>query len=525
MRFVYFFIVVVAILLTKSHSLSNDSNFLSTRRSTRTDHLLAQQRIAPVGGNNRSSREESVAFFASTNTRDDGRSNDETNGDDGSKWRIWSVIMELEANGLSSSSPSGTGAIVGLLDDDDDDDGQVVGLTNRVIQILQQWGESWAGQSGWHTLLNKKSLLHEVEESIVTLHFLLNWLERRCEQTPVTLVDVCCGKGILSMLASCLFRDVVSTHVTGIIMLDKQRDINWNHILASNENAQEECRPMIQTWGGCNLHDIDQITERLEGRYGPVALVGVHLCNLLSPACVGVANTLGPEKCPFLCLAPCCLPRVVRDLHKPDNGVMIPRRTISKYDKEGSSLPVRTHETAEGRRLRKEANQLRVAAKKRTFTDSPCYLCSEMHPIHKCKLLPPDENERLDIFQRAAAVNPCWKCGEIGHFRKDCPSIELASKPRLALPPTMYLDVSSVLNKDDDDEEIHGEEKKSRSLFEGYCHLLGTAVQRDTVEVFDVGLMNTSAQHDNAANHDNWNRGRKSIFIVASASDKLTQHF
>ena len=90
--------------------------------------------------------------------------------------------------------------------------------------------------------------------------------------------------------------------------------------------------------------------------------------------------------------------------------------------------------------------------------------------------------------------------------------------PRLALPPTMYLDVSSVLNKDDDDKEIHGDEKKSRSLFEGYCHLLGTAVQRDTVEVFDVGLMNTSAQHDNAANHDNWNRGRKSIFIVASAS-------
>ena len=264
MRFVKFFIVV-AILLSKSHSLFVDRNFLSTRRSTRTD-LLAQ-RIAPVGDNR--SRER-VAF--ASNARDD-RSN-ETNGHDGSKWRIWSVIKELEANGLSSSSSSsssssGSDAIAGLLGDDC----HIVGLTNRVIQILQHWGESWAGRSGWHTLLNKKSLFHEVEESIVALHFLLEWLERRCEQndTPVTLVDVCCGKGILSMLASYLFRG--STHVTSIIMLDKQQDINWNHIIASNESAQEESRPMIQTWGGCNLNEIDQITERFEVN-GPVALVG-----------------------------------------------------------------------------------------------------------------------------------------------------------------------------------------------------------------------------------------------------------
>ncbi|KAL3771618.1 hypothetical protein ACHAW5_006645 [Stephanodiscus triporus] len=514
MRFVDFF-VAVAILLPKADSLSIGVNFLSKRRSQRVN-VLAQS-ITAVG-DNRSS--EGGAFASNTRY---GRSNEPV--DDGSKWRIWSVIKELETNGLSwSSSSLGSDLTAGVLSDDS----QVVDLTNHVIRILRQWGESWAGQSGWHTLLNKKSLLHEVEESIVALHFLLDWLGRRCKQndTPIILVDVCCGKGILSMLASYLFRGTTSTHVSRIIMLDNQKDINWSHIIASNESAQGECRPIIQTWSRCNLHDIDQIVERLEGTYdgsihsinGPVALIGIHLCKLLSPACIGIANSLGPEKCPFLCLAPCCLPRVVRDLSKSNNGIIIPKKSKIKYGEEGSLLPVRTYESAEERQQRKEANQRRDDAKKRTCTDAPCYLCSEMHPIHKCGLLPPDENERLDIFQRVAAANPCWKCGEIGHFRKDCPSTELAAKPRLTLPPTMYLDVSSLLQKDDDDKEIEDTEHKSRGPFEGYCHLLGTALQRDTVKVIDVGLINSSAQHNNAANRDNWNRDRKSILIVASAS-------
>jgi hypothetical protein len=123
--------------------------------------------------------------------------------------------------------------------------------------------------------------------------------------------------------------------------------------------------------------------------------------------------------------------------------------------------------------------------KKRTFVDTPCYLCSEMHPIHKCDLLPPDANERLEIFQIAVATNPCWKCSEIGHFRKDFPSTELTSTPRLALPPTIYLDVSSVLRRECVEDEIQGEGKKGNGPFEGYCKLLGTAIQRDRVNVFD----------------------------------------
>jgi len=302
-------------------------------------------------------------------------------------------------------------------------------------------------------------------------------------------------------------------------MLDKQKDINWNHIIASNESAQGDGRPMIKTWGGCNLHEIDNMVEKLDGNNGPLALVGIHLCKQLSPSCAGVVNSLGPEKCPFLCLAPCCLPRVVRNLSKSNNNGMLPKRnkmqgalsTKNLAKETYQTVPVRKFESAEERQSRIDANKRREGAKKRTFADVPCYLCSEIHSIHRCNLLPADENERMDIFQKAAALNPCWKCGKIGHFRKDCPSTQQASKPRLALPPTVELDVASVLKPG-------GKRNESKGPFESYCQLLSTAVERDNIDVYDVGLVNNSAQHNNAANADNWNRDRKSIYIVASAS-------
>jgi hypothetical protein len=418
-------------------------------------------------------------------------------------WKIWSVINELETNGISNSNNAHVRS----------KECHNIDVTNTVVQILRYWGDLWAGQSDWQSLLNKKALLHEVEESIVALQFLVDWLEDRSKQnnnSPVTLVDVCCGKGILSMLASYLFRGKTASHVFSIIMLDKQQNINWNHIVESNKHAESEDRPTILTWGGCNLHDVDTIVERLEGydTCGPLALIGIHLCKQLSPSCIGLVNILGPEKCSFLCLAPCCLPRVVTTMSKSRNGGMMPKR-IKSAQQIPLTISVRTHESEEERQARKEANLRRDGAMKRTFADVPCYLCSETHPIHKCNLLPFDENERIDIFQKAAALNPCWKCGETGHFRENCPKTEQPSRPRLALPPTMDLDVTGS--------ELCSEQD-GYGLFEGYCHLLGTAVQRADVKVLDVGLVNNSAYHDNAANLDNWNRDRKSIFIVSTTS-------
>lgn len=171
---------------------------------------------------------------------------------------------------------------------------------------------------------------------------------------------------------------------------------------------------------------------------------------------------------------------------------------------------------------------------KKNSSSLRCYLCSEIHPIHKCILLPADKNERIEILQKAADSTPCWKCGEnghiakyctsaqqtgkspipcwkcgeIGHLRKDCTSTQTSAKPPLSLPPIVDLDIASVLGK--------GVMAKESNVLERYSGLLAKSLQRDNVKVLDVGLVNDSAQHENGAN--NWNSDRKSFFIVATAS-------
>jgi len=395
---------------------------------------------------------------------------------DGSNWRIWSVIDQLEERQQQDKSSDF--------------------ITNKVIQVLHQWGSEWSGHSGFQSLLNKKSLLHEIEESIVALQTLHDWLEKRSNnESPVTLVDVCCGKGITSMLTSYVF---CTSTVSDIIMLDKQ-DINWNHISASNDKieSQGEDRPFIETWQ-CNLHEIDSVVERLENKQ-QLALIGIHLCKQLSPACASVVNALGPEKAPFLCLAPCCLPLAARNFAKTNR-----QANDMPILKKKTTIEVRTYESAEERQARKDANQKRLAAKKRTFMDQPCILCAEIHPVQKCGLLPLDLNEQRIIFERAALSRPCWLCGEVGHQKANCPNNDAqeSSKPRLTLPPTIEMNLTEAFLD------------KSKAPFDSYVDMLSKAIERDNVKICDSGLT-TNAFHDNDANRDNWNAQRKSLYIVA----------
>ena len=392
-------------------------------------------------------------------------------------WHVFRAANELEENGLSMADNTWSNR----RQDD---------LTRQTVRILRQWGAEWAGKREMQTLLNKPELLHEIEECIVALAPFFDWLDkfmtRREGMEPITLVDVCAGKGILSMLASYVLQG--DSRVKQIVMLDKAK-MNWNHILIANNDAERNDRPPIITWSKCNLHEIDEVVGRLNDLDTPLALVGLHLCKTLSPTFLGISNRLGAVTCPYVCLAPCCLPRAVA---KPKH---------SGKESKARTIDVMAYETEEQRLERNEALARRRAAMKR-FSDCECFLCkSTSHRVQNCNLLPADVDMQIDIFRKSAASMPCWRCGELGHLKEQCPSDQAAGKPSLVQPPHLSLDVSSVMDSD--------------RPFETYCELLSTALDRSTVRIEENLLVNNrrvNKQHTGS----NWNSGRKSTFIIGT---------
>ena len=128
----------------------------------------------------------------------------------------------------------------------------------------------------------------------------------------ITLVDVCCGKGICSLLASYLFKN--DTRISKILMMDKPNftekhnkgPADWAYIETINANAYTENRPKIETHQE-NLFESDKVMELLpckdEQEEDVIALIGIHLCKNLSPAFIGLVNALGQDRVPFCCLA------------------------------------------------------------------------------------------------------------------------------------------------------------------------------------------------------------------------------
>jgi hypothetical protein len=367
------------------------------------------------------------------------------------------------------------------------------------------------------------SLLHEVEESLVALEMLAAWLQGEGVPSKVTIVDLCCGKGVFSMLLSFLggpensevpcFREQVSR----ILMVDKMSasKVNWRHIREANADATAAaaaadtgaeghlhtsdapnlfyCSPCVEPgtlphrracipidiWDACNIHEVGsprlvfrggggvlnrifgvvthhnsrlfacthlvqaEFAAKLNDWPGPLAIVGIHLCKGLSPRCVGLFNTMGPTKVPFLCLAPCCLPRLTQ-----------------------KHIRVDMFENPEQLRQRAEAEARRARVKSRV--------------------------------REVGQVKTCWKCGEVGHGKTDCPSTQLSSRPAKADPPAAFIDVQSV--------------KNAPAPFDAYCEALMTTIQAETTQLRVVTMEGTAKTHDAR----NWNQNRKCSWLVAS---------
>lgn len=376
------------------------------------------------------------------------------------KWNIWATIEKLEET-QNEFYPD---------------------VTRRVIPILRAWGEKWGGDLDWRSILNKGTLIKEVEESIVAIHYLLQATTSESGQPKIIVMDVCAGKGFFSFLLSYL----KPPQVQEIIMVEKA-DINWHHIIhGANPTAETEGRPKITIWDNTNLHDYDNVLERLMDLPLPVAMTGIHLCKQLGPSFCGLVNGLGP-KCVYACLAPCCVPRAV---------------TAQKNNKNKTSKPfvvsVQLEESHDDRQTRKDYMEMKGRLKKKP-EGGPCYYChNDDHGIIACPILPTLPRPEQVIIRQAfhAATIPCWNCLELGHFKSACPVAVERSTPLSMQAPTTELDVSRVLASD--------------KPYNAYCYLLAESFQNRKFEVIETEL-ESSERHQAG----NWNGAAKNIFIVA----------
>ena len=380
-------------------------------------------------------------------------------------------------------------------------------LTTDVVQILRYWGNNPNDDVHLQRILNKSNLLQEIEEATVALGLFIEWMETSSffeSNKKITLIDVCCGKGICSLLASYLFKN--DTRISKILMMDKPNftekhnkgPADWAYIETINANAYTENRPKIETHQE-NLFESDKVMELLtckdEQEEEVMALIGIHLCKNLSPAFIGLVNALGQDRVPFCCLAPCCLPRVVLQGDKKGKS--------SHTSARKSVINVAQYETPLQRQARLRALQNRRNAKQRhTSATRKCFLCqSTDHTVRQCRELSSySASEQSKILNQAAALEPCWKCGELGHKKRDCPSQQISGLPAQISRPLTQLDVSQVMSMD--------------NPFLTYCNLLGSAIDRKSVRVMEAGLQKTKSS--TVDQRGNWNRHRKTIFIVAS---------
>ena len=462
-------------------------------------------------------------------------------------WTVWKTLDNLQAQ-LDTDQAGKTSAVSSNHGGDSDrrhppSDQRFV-LRRRVLEILQLWGSQHAGDNQWQSLLNKKSLQHEIEEATEAVWYLQEWrrtvAESSSSQTTdndannsplrFTCLDVCGGKGIFSMLLQYIASRYWTQHdgpiLERILLIEKatHQQINWDHLKAPpsdntndknrNQEATSNSRQLVPVlvWENTDILDHDSLLKRLQQEAilsNPLALVGIHLCKFLSPALIGLFNMLGTVQCPFLLVAPCCMPRIVRSKRHMKN--------------ESRVIKIWQYESPDERKERWDRFQQRQVVKRKVRPSGNCFLCqSPDHWLRKCPdFLGLDQTEQKRLLRQAVQVSPCWQCGIPGHMRSECPNHN-DSLSFLALePPSVEINVAHVLKEPDP--------------VWTYCQLLARTVAPSTstkdnaiATVYDTGLTNQHVIKPQSKDSGNkpktsWNQSRKSFYIVFP-SVEVTHH-
>ena len=187
----------------------------------------------------------------------------------------------------------------------------------------------------WRRVFTVDRVIKELVEAAPILDAVIQIVdETDIEETGnLTVLDLASGRGFLSMYLS---ETLPKEKVEKIILVDKAwpmcnaeevlpHQMSWEHIYGNRTNSLEDgdgsssspSSTYFDTWP-IHLHtskqDLKQkCTKRQMKKFifdrapGPVLILAVHLCGVLSLRAVEMFNFY-PDKVQFLALKPCCLP-------------------------------------------------------------------------------------------------------------------------------------------------------------------------------------------------------------------------
>jgi hypothetical protein len=177
-----------------------------------------------------------------------------------------------------------------------------------------RWRRRYRGNPKLWNRLMKDKVVKELIECAPVVAACRDYVD--AHTTPVTVVDLCSGKGYLAMLLSELLpKDKVSR----IVLVDKAwplngqdeplpHQINWDHIYDYYEDWPTTLTTSKQDLK-CKSSVRGMKRRILDEAPGDIVVLAVHLCGTLSLKALDLFNS--HEKCSFLVLKPCCLPGLV----------------------------------------------------------------------------------------------------------------------------------------------------------------------------------------------------------------------
>ncbi|KAL7532289.1 hypothetical protein ACHAXR_004540 [Thalassiosira sp. AJA248-18] len=198
----------------------------------------------------------------------------------------------------------------------------------NATQAIVQWRKRYRGNPLlWKRVFKKERVIKELVESAPVIESVMQVVASNQECEKFTIIDLCSGKGYLSMFLS---EVLPKEKVERFILVDKawaiaSKDVttelkphhmNWNHIYGTNPLSDES---YFTTWPiplytskqdlkqSCNQR---QMKKHIFGKSnGPVIVLAVHLCGTLSIKAVEMFNN--NENVKLFVLKPCCLPPMI----------------------------------------------------------------------------------------------------------------------------------------------------------------------------------------------------------------------